>query len=562
MNKHKIIVPIMCATMAMQPMTMVYAAEGEIDVNETVTVWQETQAAAESESSVQEEVSTPEAGDTAVSEEGASEAGAPEKGTPEAESKNTNQDEIKINDAEDKNLAEKTEETKVNASSSGEKAQGEQSDSVEKATQAFLDALNVTTNFVVYANTFNENCHIDGNIAVNKLETDADSPYVETLKKGGSQGAEAGKKDIDNYSIIYDGNNLTYCTVDNGALIVSGGNLSAQNMNAGSTLVDVSESLKTAATKEKEIDVIADAVADAQKNLSESEKAALKERVKKEADIQGNLDDIARKAAALNKQLAQREDMNGVDAVKAAIDLVDSKAVKKDSIIAVNVTVEELNNADSNLMSSISSLLQKNKEVGSRIILNVVTGKEESALTITQPLTGNGAYEEATEYIVWNFGDFGGTVTYAMTTEGVIVAPKATVNVVVMDGRVIADTAHQGEGQEIHQPNANKKGIPPTTPEDPAPQTPEDEIDPPDSYNHAPDPEKPNTDISSESKESSTKTEEGEEESQAPTGANTSRTDAPKTGDNNRIAGYLTALIVAIATLVMSPFKAWRRERK
>ncbi len=332
--------------------------------------------------------------------------------------------------------------------------------SEKEAAEALIKSLAVASNFDIYAEKFNENCHIDGNIAVKELTTDT---YLETLRKGGYTAGGTGVPGLDTYSIVYNGNHLKYQTIESGAYVFSGGNLSVDNLNGGSKLIDITDNLDAADTDADKIQVIADAVVENYgANMSEEEKAALEKRVKREADIDGSLEDIAKKAEALRSKYVKQDGVTASNVVDDARAMIQSGVITSDDTIIIYATIDDLNDSSASALSAkLDKLLKDNKDVGATIIMNVLSNADDAELVITTPLNGNGAYEPATSYMIWNFGNYGGKVTYQSGTEGRIVAPKATVtNNGPVDGTVIAKTAIQNAGQEIHQPNVPHDEIP------------------------------------------------------------------------------------------------------
>lgn len=331
----------------------------------------------------------------------------------------------------------------------------------------FINELAITSNFVIYADTFNENCHIDGNIAINKLESvspvydyshgywDAgkqeyvvpiigyqENQQVETLKNQSTG---------DNYSIIIDGNNHNYGTVDGGAVIV-GNNISANNLNDGSKVVSYDE------TKPIE-EAVAQAYIEAQGITDAAAQKAISNRIKAEAAIDENLAAIADAGQALINDMKGTE-VTGKEAAQAAHKVI--KELSSDSVVNLVVTEQDLK--DSNFIGQLNSLLILNNEVGATIIINVDANAESAELKILEPLNGNGAYAQSTGYLVWNFGSYGGTITFEKAAEGVIVAANATVNIkTTTDGRIIAKQVNQNAGQEIHYPIYSRKDVETTT---------------------------------------------------------------------------------------------------
>lgn len=354
---------------------------------------------------------------------------------------------------------------KVTTETTAEELTEEQIEIVEE----FIEEIEVTDDFVVYADELNENGHIDGNIAVNELITEAtpnpetDSPPVEAIKNSGNGNEEVyneNGEELTDYSIILDGNDSTYQTIENGTIVV-GDNVDVENINDTAQFeeVDLSEDITiNEETQEKEYDYedIAEKVSDAiiegyenqNKELTEEETQELKEKIAEEVKINENLNEIAEAGAEVVEELSSEPKVDSEDlAYYAKYKMLDS--FTSETVVTFTVLPSDL--TDQRFAKAIDELLRANKNVGATFILNISTNGEQS-LTVAHPINGNDPYDISTNYLIWNFGDFNGDITYSYATEGQIIAPNAKVNLQVTDGRVVADSVYQNQGQEIHMP--------------------------------------------------------------------------------------------------------------
>lgn len=325
---------------------------------------------------------------------------------------------------------------------------GNQDAALKKQAMDFLDSTAVATNFVAYGNSLYARCHIDGNICVNDLSADSS---VEDLYAKGRQGNFEG---LDNYSIVLNKDHIiNFSVLDSGAVVI-GTNINADPVNRhDGRIVDVNDSshnnedeknisYNSTTTEGKIVEYLTSKVED-------SKKQEVAQRIREEMDIQGNLDKIAAAGQGLI-DYARDHAENGSVVGTAKTALQNHPDMADNEILVVNVDSTELND-QGGLYNTMEGFLTRNKsKLSSRLLINVLTHAEKD-LIISTPLNGNENYSAYSFGVMWNFGEYNGTITYNQAAEGALFAPKATVNTFVRDGSVIADTISQGKGQEMHQ---------------------------------------------------------------------------------------------------------------
>ena len=374
----------------------------------------------------------------------------------------------------------------IETNEEGETVVQEMTEEQQTATEEFIDSTEITDNFVVYAEEFSQNGHLDGNMCVEELTTDTETTHydwnnetqsldiytandqVEAIKNSG-QGNETvydeEGDELGDYSIVLDGNDIKVGVIEGGEILV-GDNISVQNVNDSSTFQAVE---LTGQSKEEVGNTVAStivAIEENKKEMTEEEKAVMYNRIVEEVKIDENLNKIGQSGAALMTAFENDNPAAAADYTKYQL----LPSFDSDTTVVFTVLPSDLESQD--FANAINNLLVANASVGAKIILNVSTNGEES-LTIKHPINGNNAYDISTGYLVWNFGDYTGNISYSFTTEGEIVAPNAIVDFNVMDGKIIAKEVKQNPGQEIHMPYTTEKEEKPEVPEPPKPEEPE-----------------------------------------------------------------------------------------
>ena len=330
---------------------------------------------------------------------------------------------------------------------------------VQDKAKKFLDSLTITTNFDIYADTVNESCHIDGNIATNHLHGKDGNYEVEAIKASGAEGKQYG---IGKYSIIKNEANEPVQIKDMlyGGVVV-GTNITGYNLKHEDQTVfeggDNSHNFEGYNDKHSYlVDVLKDGVDD-DKSTKEQivekicEKAgANKERVQQEYEITENLKNIAKAAQDL------------IDAAKdKALDLVTGITqhpdMEENEVMVLNITRSEYApqgndqiNKQNSIFDKLEEFLKHNdKVVGARVIINVLGLDENNGDPEKwKDLNANETFNKFSGAVIWNYGSYSGTVHGPK--QGVIVAANAAVAPPESrDGGIIAKSINQT--MEVHK---------------------------------------------------------------------------------------------------------------
>ena len=355
------------------------------------------------------------------------------------------------------NYSDKTVYT-VGADGSKEKAQDDEAGKVKD----FLTSLNVTSDFVIYANTLSGTCgHEDGNIAVGELDKST------TVMNKEQYGPDEINKDyaLDGYTYI--GKTGDGAEVTTSSNQTEGSERSTLVTGDGSDVtVNVTEESGTAnhfdrvnlgtdsfdETGELKPDAIKDVVSD------HPELEDLGSVIK----IGDNLNEIAGTGEAITSVYEEADDRTTDEdtaAIKATAALLDEtdesgeKILGSGDIISLTVGINTLtsgeNDNDYNNGKYLTQLINRNTN-GVDIVINILIGDgadEGASVTINKIMNDIDDYDSRAAYLVWNFGDYQGTININGTFSGVIVAPKALVKLSeIQSGRAVADdVSHMAE---------------------------------------------------------------------------------------------------------------------
>ena len=341
------------------------------------------------------------------------------------------------------------------------------SDSTNDATAKdkamdFLNATGAATNFLVYADQFNMGTHLDGNICVNELTGNK-------TKEGIYASGHETINELDKYSIILnEKNSVDLGDLANGAVVIGTGkvnlvgHLNETNGTKANFVNIESSGVEGNTVKDKVINYLLDNVDNADAN-----------RLREEIDINGNLDKMAAAGQSLIDYVASKGVKNGsaIDSLKAFNQIKNNEInqIKNNEMLMLNINASELVDSG-DFIKTLDPFLRNNKDnTNSRVIINVIT-KNESKISIEEPLNGNDAYNAFSSSVLWNFGNYEGEIEFgkwheddnwkgysAIAGEGTLIAPKAVVSLHgTYDGSIVARQLYQGDkqgngGMEIHQ---------------------------------------------------------------------------------------------------------------
>ena len=331
--------------------------------------------------------------------------------------------------------------------------------------KAFLNDLNVTADFAVYADKLTGTTgHEDGNIAVNTANVS-----TTIMNKGNQYGSdEIGREyATDGYSYVGQTTNnaeiktsssqTNQDTANTSTLVVGNNNNVTVNITEGSgtanhfdvekldsTMYNEDGSLKGTAvsdltTKHPELSTLTEVVA-----------------INKNLDAISNAGEAITSAYEKATQKTSDEDTAAINAVTALLDKTDKngkKVLGDGDIVSLTVGINTLT-SDSNLNDYnnnkyLTQLINKNTN-GADIVINVLVGNgadEGASITINKLMNDIKDYNGNAAHLIWNFGDYAGTIKFAGTISGVIVAPKANVSLTeIQAGRIVAkDVSHSAE---------------------------------------------------------------------------------------------------------------------
>lgn len=343
-----------------------------------------------------------------------------------------------------------------------------------QAALELLNVLNPTTDYVVYTEEMSNGCnHIEGNVATNHLvntDTSATEFQIKTNMMDESEDKQSFIGTID------DGISVT--TEDSDDVLVTIGMNSVNTTNNKGTVLDATEMIVLEDTGEIHIDedLFKEKLNDV---IGEDETLEFIEEIK----ITENLEAIAQTAETAREKLEQcNGEMSNADAVSAVTSMLKDGSLSKDDVVILDLSYEDLVNLSSaqeewddlnrrhikTLTKRLEMLLNANKETMATVIINVdTTGASETGITIAQNIRSSDQNQngESNGYLIWNFGNYDGTIEFKGVISGVIVAPQATVNTYdTVEGRIVAESYNHVTGSETHTPKRYDKPTPTPVP--------------------------------------------------------------------------------------------------
>ena len=331
--------------------------------------------------------------------------------------------------------------------------------------QEFLNDLNVTSDFAVYADELTGTIgHEDGNIAVNTARVS-----TTIMNKGNQYGSDQIGKEYatDGYSYVGQTTNNAEITTSSSQTNQNTANTSTLVVgNRDNVTVNIREESGTAnhfdvekldSSMYNEDGTLKDTtVSDFTANHSEL--STLNEVVA----INKNLDTISEAGEAITStyevatQKTGAEDTAAINAVSALLDKTSENGEKMlgdGDVVSLSVGINTLtlgsNVNDYNNSKCLTQLINKNTN-GADIVINILVGKgadEGASVTINKLMNDIKDYNGNAAHLIWNFGDYAGTIKFEGTFSGVIVAPNANVSLTeIQAGRIVAKkVSHTGE---------------------------------------------------------------------------------------------------------------------
>lgn len=367
----------------------------------------------------------------------------------------------------------------------------------QQLIENFLGALEVTEDFVIYADVYDAKTrnntgyhidHIDGNICVNEMN---DKTVIQIPDSGHVQADDPKEKQETTAAYVKNGYSYIGKTTGSGeitrvtnnakdsegkgipATVVVGEDVEVKGKNNDSVIVELNKDMFDENGKLTE-----DAV-----NAMTAEHPELA-NIAKETQIKANLEEIVKTGQAL----AQKLENNTIDADKEKIlavrDLLEQETLTKDDVVSITIGVDMLtstknqNEFDSGNNGQkgdyLSQLINANKG-GATIIINVDMGEEPpEEVTINKKMTGTKEYDGKAAHLIWNFGKYDGVITFGtqyerpenVTFGGKVVAANADLQMgYLQSGSVV--------GKKVTHANELHMAMPSPTP--PTPIEPDDE---------------------------------------------------------------------------------------
>ena len=332
---------------------------------------------------------------------------------------------------------------------------------VEAAAKEFLGDQNVASDFAIYADKVDESIgHVDGNVAVNTMATGG---QIDIMNKDDSQyGAGNADQYAENgYSYIGSTENgTTIKTTSNqikdgevSSKIVVGENVEVTDNahgSAGHFQMDTAETKADGGVTSESASMLA---------TSDSRLADIENTT----DINNNLNKIADSGQKLidatkDEDSTADDDLNKVLAAIGAL-VQKQNTTSEDGISILNVTIHSKLLTDSKYTNDLNNkkifqdLVKKNTS-NTKVIVSIDCSDTDENTGITayfNPSNDINNYDNKAANLYWNFGSYGGKITFESQWVGNIIAANATVhaNAGVQSGRIVAKTAGHKSG-EIH----------------------------------------------------------------------------------------------------------------
>lgn len=348
---------------------------------------------------------------------------------------------------------------------------------LDKDTKNYLNSQNVTADFDVYANTMDSSCgHIDGNIAVNKLN--ASTTLMNKEKQYGTNRVTTSETNLSGTAVdkLYAQNGYSYVgSVADGVYISTSSNQKTGNVNdsllvTGSTVTNTDAD--GTANHFKSVTLAPGATVDGKVTEAAHQDALQQEarlkNLREVSDIKNNLADIASKGQKVIDDIATQtgtSNLTNLQKLQKIGTLLEQGMLTDQDIITVTIGAAVLgdnNNAtegdNNDIEAALSKLVSANTQ-GANIVLNVVVGDQDVSVSTTGTQVfsvkrhlqnGYKAYDARAAYLNWNFGNFAGRIDINSTFSGNVIAPNAYLHAGngLQSGRVVSDTA--SSGGELH----------------------------------------------------------------------------------------------------------------
>lgn len=326
--------------------------------------------------------------------------------------------------------------------------------------QSLLSLIKKTEGFVVYANNIDRTNHIEGNICVNSVTTSTNLVIT-----------RVGEKKTGDFSYV--GSSTSPIQLSDNEKIIVGPEISVTNPNSNQTLINGGYS-----------------------NNIVVEQLSTEEYLAKSTEVSTVLSELSQAGKSLAKPADTYFYGSSKNSFESVNSMLENKILNSGDVVVINVDYNQLLNNE----GSFGNLINNNS--GTRIVVNVIfSDSSVNDINILKCFTANTNvstdFNVLSSYIIWNFGNYSGNITFNEEMCGIVVAPNATVYQAAgnLNGQIISNVA--GNNGELHQVTSTPSvpGIPeePSEPEKPteAPKQPTEEPEEPTEPEQPTKPEEP-----------------------------------------------------------------------
>ena len=302
---------------------------------------------------------------------------------------------------------------------------------------SLLNSIKKTEGFVVYANNIDRTNHIEGNVCVSRVTTS--SNFVLT---------RVGEKKTGDYSYV--GSSTSPIQLSDNEKIVLGSEISVSKPNDNQTIINGGYSNNIAV-----------------------EQLSAEDTLVKNNEISSTLDKISQAGKALENGVDSSFYGDSKNSFESVNSMLENKVLTSGDVVIINVNYKQLLNNE----GAFGNLINNNS--GTRVVVNVIfSDSSVTDINILKCFTANTNvstdFNVLSSYIIWNFGNYSGNITFNEEMCGIVVAPNATVYQAAgnLNGQIISNVA--GNNGELHQvtvtpnvPNVPEKPIEPEEPTEP-----------------------------------------------------------------------------------------------
>lgn len=280
--------------------------------------------------------------------------------------------------------------------------------------QTLLSSIKKTEGFVVYANNIDRTNHIEGNICVNSVTTSTNLVIT-----------RVGEKKPGDFSYV--GSSTSPIQLSDNERIIVGPEISVTKPNSNQTIINGGYS-----------------------NNIVVEQLSTEENLAKSTEVSTVLSELSQAGKSLAKPVDTSFYGSSKNSFESVNSMLESKTLNTGDVVVINVDYNQLLNNE----GAFGNLINHNS--GTRVVVNFIfSDSGVTDINILKCFTANTNvstdFNALSSYIIWNFGDYSGNITFNEEMCGVIVAPNATVYQAAgnLNGQIISNVA--GNNGELHQ---------------------------------------------------------------------------------------------------------------